>query len=514
MTTPAPKPLKIFCSYSHKDEAYLNELRTWLRRLERQGLVEWWHDRQIAPGWEWEEAIDKNLRSADIIFLLITPDFMGSDYVFEKEIDRAIERHERGETRVIPIIVRPADWQWAPLDRLQALPKDAKPITTWPNRDEAWLDVVKGIRRAIEELLVERQERAAAEERYRKAVDEAWADKKLSDVDAERLDALAGELSMSTDTSADIEREVMGDTVETNLVRQEDAAREEERNRRLEELYVQARQFRRNQEWQAVIDAFEQIRAEDPAYPDPEGLLRSARQSLEARSPQRHQTAERSAEQATREQPDYSADTQPQPPLSTFGGKWWALALAGVAIALLGPPTSIFASSSQPSIFFSLRASSLLIAIGVLTVVASSTAHPRLLLRTQGIISGLAGVVALPSGAVSPPYPPTDASSLADAVQSMPFFVIYVFAFALWGIGFGITQIIATIRLGWDFRVMRLMLVSGAFLVLYGIYDFSSLVLWINAIPWLPDILLLAGGMSLVALAFLVRKWEGREVGA
>jgi hypothetical protein len=95
MTPEAHKPLKVFCSYSHKDEEYSNVLRIWVRRLERQGLIEWWHDREISTGWEWEEAIDKNLRTADIILLLVTPDFMGSDYVFEKEIDRAVERHER-----------------------------------------------------------------------------------------------------------------------------------------------------------------------------------------------------------------------------------------------------------------------------------------------------------------------------------------------------------------------------------------------------------------------------------
>jgi hypothetical protein len=348
MTTAAPKPLRIFCSYSHKDEEYLNVLRAWLRGLERRGQITWWHDREIVPGWEWEEAIDKNLRTADIIFLLVTPDFMASDYVFEREIDRAIERHERGEARVIPIIVRPALWKGTSLDRLQALPKDAKPITRWPDRDEAWLDVTEGIQRAIEELLVERRERAvkeryrkvveeawadtrvsvtdaeqldalaseldlstdtvsdierdvmgdtkeailerqeqaaaedAAKQRYREAVEEAWANQKVSSEEAERLGGLAGALGLSTDTAADIEREVMGDTVETNLVRQEDAAREEERNRRLEELYAQARQLHGDRMWQAVIDVFERIRAEDPAYPDREDLLASAREALEA----------------------------------------------------------------------------------------------------------------------------------------------------------------------------------------------------------------------------------------
>jgi hypothetical protein len=91
MTTEAHKALRIFCSYSRRDEAYLNELRIWLRGPERQGLIEWWHDREISPGWEWEEAIDKNLRTAEIILLLVTPDFMASDYVYEQGICRTLD---------------------------------------------------------------------------------------------------------------------------------------------------------------------------------------------------------------------------------------------------------------------------------------------------------------------------------------------------------------------------------------------------------------------------------------
>src|SRR5215217_224888 len=229
MTIPPDKPLKIFCSYSHKDEEHLDVLREWLRGLQRQRLIEWWHDREIAPGWEWEEAIDKNLRNADIILLLVTPDFMASDYVFEKEIDRAIERHERGEARVIPIIVRPALWKGTVLDRLQALPKDAKPITRWPDRDEAWLDVAEGIRKAVEKLLFERQQRVTTKERYREAVEEAWADNHVSDAEAERLGALASELDLNMEITADIERDVMGDTKEAILERQEHSSKEKER---------------------------------------------------------------------------------------------------------------------------------------------------------------------------------------------------------------------------------------------------------------------------------------------
>src|SRR5829696_7872893 len=228
MTPDINKPLKVFCSYSHKDEEHVNDMRDWLRGLERQGLIEWWHDRKISPGWEWEEAIDKNLRTADVILLLVSRAFMASDYVYEREIGVAVERHERGEARVIPIIVRPADWEWASFGKLQALPKDAKPITTWPDQDEAWLDVVRGVRKSVEELLLERQKQAV-KERYRKAVEKIWADKTVSTAEAERLSALASELNLSTDTATDIEREVMGDTVQAILQRQ--ARMEEERRR-------------------------------------------------------------------------------------------------------------------------------------------------------------------------------------------------------------------------------------------------------------------------------------------
>jgi TIR domain-containing protein len=148
----AHRPLRVFCSYSHKDEQYFTELWTSLARVRQQGLIEGWHDRQISPGIDWDQAIDENLNTSDIVLLLVTPDFINSEYIRKKEITRALEKHERDEARVIPIIVRYADWEWAPFGRLQALPKDAKPIVAWQDRDEAWLDVVRGVRKAIEEL--------------------------------------------------------------------------------------------------------------------------------------------------------------------------------------------------------------------------------------------------------------------------------------------------------------------------------------------------------------------------
>jgi hypothetical protein len=124
-----------------------------LRQLERRGLIEWWHDRELIPGQEWREAIDENLQAADIILLLISPDFMASDFAYEEEMLQAIARHERGEASVIPIVVRRTDLEGAPFKHLQSLPKDLRPINAWSDRDEAWLDVARGIRKAINRLV-------------------------------------------------------------------------------------------------------------------------------------------------------------------------------------------------------------------------------------------------------------------------------------------------------------------------------------------------------------------------
>jgi hypothetical protein len=143
-------PVKLFYSYSHKDERHRERLETHLSQIKREGILTEWHDRKIIPGQDWEAILDTNLETSDIIVLLISPEFIASDYCYEKEVRRALEMHDRDEATVIPVIVRPTDWEGSPLGRLQALPKDAKPITTWTNRDTAWLDVTRGIRKAIE----------------------------------------------------------------------------------------------------------------------------------------------------------------------------------------------------------------------------------------------------------------------------------------------------------------------------------------------------------------------------
>ena len=145
-------PVEVFYSYAHKDEAFRNKLETHLSLLRRQGLITAWHDRHILPGTDWAQAIDEHLERASVILLLISADFLASDYCYGLEMQRALERHQANEARVIPILLRPVDWNKAPFAHLQALPTGAKPITTWRNRDAAFTDVAAGIRRVIEDL--------------------------------------------------------------------------------------------------------------------------------------------------------------------------------------------------------------------------------------------------------------------------------------------------------------------------------------------------------------------------
>lgn len=146
------QPLSVFFSYSHKDEDLRDELAVHLTMLKRQGLISSWYDREISAGTDWAGAIDDHLQQAQIILLLISANFLASDYCYDIELKQAMEHHTAGKARVIPIILKPSDWNNASFGHLQALPKNAKPITTWENRDEAFLNVVQGIRAAIQHI--------------------------------------------------------------------------------------------------------------------------------------------------------------------------------------------------------------------------------------------------------------------------------------------------------------------------------------------------------------------------
>jgi hypothetical protein len=144
--------INVFISYSHKDEDLRNELETHLAALKRQGVIAPWHDRRIDAGDEFAGKISENLESADIILLLVSPYFIASDYCYEVEMKLAMERHERGEARIIPVILHPCDWHGTPFGKLMAVPTDGKPVSKFPNMHDAFFEVTKAIRNAAEKI--------------------------------------------------------------------------------------------------------------------------------------------------------------------------------------------------------------------------------------------------------------------------------------------------------------------------------------------------------------------------
>jgi TIR domain-containing protein len=154
MSTNASKQaIEVFFSYAHPDEALRDELAKHLRLLEHQGIIAGWHDRHIIGGTEWGGTIDSHLETAKLVLFLVSADFLASDYCYDIEMQRAMARHAAGEARVIPVILRAVDWHSAPFGNLQALPRNARPVTHWQNRDEAFYDIAIGIRLICEELI-------------------------------------------------------------------------------------------------------------------------------------------------------------------------------------------------------------------------------------------------------------------------------------------------------------------------------------------------------------------------
>lgn len=143
---------KVFISYSHRDESHREDLEDHLSMLQRRNIISIWHDRKIIPGDDWKNSIDENLESADIIIFLVSPSFLASPYCLDVEVKRAMERHIEGSAKIISIIVRPCDWHECEFSKYQAVPKDAKAITLWENKDSAWLDAVSGLKKYIREF--------------------------------------------------------------------------------------------------------------------------------------------------------------------------------------------------------------------------------------------------------------------------------------------------------------------------------------------------------------------------
>jgi TIR domain len=140
----------VFFSYSHADEALRDQLEKQLALLKRQGIIDVWHDRRIAAGQDFAQEIDRHIETDNIILLLVSADFLASDYCYEKEMMRAMERHATGDAIVIPVILRACDWHGAQFGKLNATPPDGRPVTQFPDRDQALLEVARAVRSAAE----------------------------------------------------------------------------------------------------------------------------------------------------------------------------------------------------------------------------------------------------------------------------------------------------------------------------------------------------------------------------
>ena len=146
------QPISVFYSYVSIDEDLRRELETHLSLLQKQRVISGWHQRKILAGSDWQDEVDRHLIEAQVILLLISVDFLASDYCYSVELKRALERHRAGEARVIPILLRPVFYESAPFSMLKMLPRDNLPITKWGNRDEAWVDVVRALRLVFADL--------------------------------------------------------------------------------------------------------------------------------------------------------------------------------------------------------------------------------------------------------------------------------------------------------------------------------------------------------------------------
>jgi len=152
MSEPPVSPIEVFFSYSERDRELRDKLEAHLAVLKRKGVIRGWHEGEIGAGEEWDKEVREHLQSAKMILLLISADFLASDFCYEDQMRRAIGRHDRGEARVIPVILDACDWEPAPFGKLKPLPSDGRPVTSWANQSEAFANIARGIRKEVEQL--------------------------------------------------------------------------------------------------------------------------------------------------------------------------------------------------------------------------------------------------------------------------------------------------------------------------------------------------------------------------
>ena len=145
------KMKKVFISYSKIDSQHLIKLENHLSVLKRNGTIGTWNCRKLLPGEKWDGKIRTELEEADLILFLVSDDFLATDYIWDIEIKRAIERDNdpNDSVTVVPIIVRSCDWEDSPLGIFNTAPKKAQVINSSKDIDEAWTSVVKDLKKIL-----------------------------------------------------------------------------------------------------------------------------------------------------------------------------------------------------------------------------------------------------------------------------------------------------------------------------------------------------------------------------
>jgi formylglycine-generating enzyme required for sulfatase activity len=213
------EPIKVFVSYSHQDDELRKELGKHLSGLERRKLIKLWLDRDIEAGLEWANEIDQNLEQAAIILLLVSADFIASEYCYSIEMTRAVARHEAGTAKVIPVIIGACDWTSAPFGKLQAIPPDNQAVATWGNGDKyaratAWTLVSQEISNVAQQIRDRRiaeftvQQQAEARESFRSTAEDLYRDGGFSHVAQELLRDAWTKLKLDESEAIEIQQKV------------------------------------------------------------------------------------------------------------------------------------------------------------------------------------------------------------------------------------------------------------------------------------------------------------------
>lgn len=208
------EPIKVFLSYSHKDDELKKEFCDHLAVLQNNQLIAAWQDRNIDAGLEWADAIHQNLEQAEIILLLVSSAFMASRYCYSIEMQQALKRHKTGAATVIPVIIRDSSWTTSPLGQLQAVPRDNRAVATWGDqfaRDTAWRQVTEEITKVAQGMIDRRQsesmavQKANAIQAFRAKAESFYKDGVISPGERALLNLERNRLGLETEAEAILE---------------------------------------------------------------------------------------------------------------------------------------------------------------------------------------------------------------------------------------------------------------------------------------------------------------------